>query len=88
MAKGGTSSKRTIYTYGFDKAGFQTPTDGGENADFRIAWIPFQDPRRLDDADGVILMQGIFETIRIREVGRGWTIPLLFLGLAKLLPNF
>src|SRR6266496_2823816 len=62
MGKGKTVSRRTICAYGFDKAGFEIPTDG-ETSEFRIEWVPFRDPRRLDDADGVILVQGIFEDI-------------------------
>ena len=36
MRKGKTSSKLTIYAYGFDKAGFEILADGDETSEFRI----------------------------------------------------
>jgi hypothetical protein len=53
-----------IIGYGFDAIGFQlpnTPVSVGDNA--QIEFVPLQSPEALDQADGAIIPQGIFETI-------------------------
>lgn len=58
------SENLRIIAYGFDALGFHLPSSGvtvGNNAE--IEFLPFQSKGVLDDADGAIIPQGIFETI-------------------------
>lgn len=55
----------TTFAFGFDEAGFEMPTEACELADGSIVDIVgFNDSHALDQADGVIIPQGIFERIR------------------------
>ncbi len=59
---------RTIFAYGFDEAGFEVRHETRELADgSKLQFIPFDDPRDLSDADGVVIPQGIFEKIQTRR---------------------
>lgn len=53
----------SIFAYGFDAAGFETPREPTRLANIgRIEFIQFDDATSLDSADGVIIPQGIFES--------------------------
>ena len=59
----GTRPSRTVYAFGFDRLGFSAL--GQEEVvvdDVRIALLPFADTRRLDEADGLIVPSGIFDS--------------------------
>jgi hypothetical protein len=58
------NKKLRIIAYGFDVLGFQLPSapvSVGDNA--QIEFLPLQSPGALDQADGAIIPQGIFEKI-------------------------
>ncbi|MGO9601796.1 MAG: hypothetical protein ACLQAT_00060 [Candidatus Binataceae bacterium] len=59
--------KENVFAYGFDQAGFQTSGTRWDTPRANITWIPYSESRRLDDADGVVTVQGIFEQIRIES---------------------
>ena len=66
------SEKLRIIAYGFDALGFHLPSSGvtvGNNAE--IEFLSFQSNGVLDDADGAIIPQGIFETI---PGGHNWPV--------------
>ena len=66
-AKRTIESQTTIFAYGFDAAGFDIRGEPKELADgSKVEFIPFSDPRDLQDADGLIIPQGIFEKIETR----------------------
>jgi hypothetical protein len=64
-----TKAGPQVAFYGFDRIGFELPTtpvilkNGGE-----VYFLPFDDARRFEEFDGVVVPQGIFEKI---EIGRG-----------------
>jgi hypothetical protein len=59
---------RTIFAYGFDAAGFVTRNEPQELADgSKVEFLNFNDPQELSLAEGVIVPQGIFETIEIEK---------------------
>ncbi|HZD40175.1 MAG TPA: hypothetical protein VE131_05600, partial [Terriglobales bacterium] len=58
-------ARARTFAFGFDEAGFDLPTESCELADGSLVeTIGFNDARALDEADGVIVPQGIFERIR------------------------
>lgn len=64
-----SSKKLNIFAYGFDKYGFDLPKESlSVNNICDIEFIKYSDPRDLDEADGVIMPQGIFETIDDDEI--------------------
>ncbi|GAI30109.1 unnamed protein product, partial [marine sediment metagenome] len=67
-----------IFAYGFDAAGFETPQEPIKlNNICIIEFIGLNDTLRLDGADGVITLQGIFEKIKTPRpltIGRYTTI--------------
>src|SRR3972149_6602571 len=60
--------KWLIYAYGFDAAGFTVPAEPVEGPEFKVQWVNYRDKVSLDTADGLIIVQGIFERIRYRDV--------------------
>jgi hypothetical protein len=54
--------KPTIFAYGFDAAGFTVPSDPVETEKYVIRFIGYNANQSLEDADGIIIPSGIFET--------------------------
>jgi hypothetical protein len=60
----------TIFAYGFDAAGFEIRDQPSELSDgSRLEFVSFSNTRDLNEADGVIIPQGIFEKIETRRTG-------------------
>jgi hypothetical protein len=60
----------TIFAYGFDAAGFEIRDQPSELSDgSRLEFVSFSNTRDLNEADGVIIPQGIFERIETRRTG-------------------
>jgi hypothetical protein len=71
MAKRNKGEKQLVCAYGFDKLGFAGPTDKStatwEAEHAKVVWLPYGDHRPFEEFDGVIMPQGIFEEIKIRN---------------------
>ncbi len=67
LAKNKVRARETIFAYGFDQAGFATAHDLiSINSTLTVQFVDFYSSRDLNDADGVIVPQGIFEKIESR----------------------
>ncbi|HEY1234667.1 MAG TPA: hypothetical protein VGH22_14915 [Candidatus Binatia bacterium] len=67
LAKNKLRARETIFAYGFDQAGFATTHDlMPMNSALTAQFVGFYSSRDLNDADGVIIPQGIFEKIETR----------------------
>jgi hypothetical protein len=67
LAKNKVRARETIFTYGFDQAGFATTHDLiSINSAITVEFVDFYSSRNLNDADGVIIPQGIFEKLETR----------------------
>jgi hypothetical protein len=53
-----------ILVYGIEKRGLKKPIQEISNRTFKLSFEPFSTEKRLNDFDGVILFQGIFETYK------------------------
>jgi len=75
MARTRNNGKLRVAAYGFDEAGFRSPSGQSESSwetdSTVITWVPYQDPQRLDQFDAVITPQGIFEEISYRDTFTG-----------------
>src|SRR5258708_7902046 len=75
MSKRKPEEKERVFAYGFDRVGFQTPKDNHgaswETDSALVTWLPYDDSRRLEDADGIITVQGIFESISYHDTFMG-----------------
>src|ERR1051325_112054 len=59
--------RESVFAYGFDQAGFATTHDLiSINSAMTVQFVDFYSARSLNDADGVIIPQGIFEKIETR----------------------
>ncbi len=60
-----SNSELKIYAYGFLEAGFKIPRDEFIDVDGlgTIEFVGFDDKRNLDEVDGLIIPQGVFEKI-------------------------
>ena len=59
--------RETVFAYGFDQAGFTTTHDPiSVNSTDTVQFVDFYSSRNLNEADGVIIPQGIFEKIETR----------------------
>jgi len=71
MAKRNKGEKQRVCAYGFDRSGFEGPSDQSpatwETEHAEVVWLPYGGHRALDEFDGVIMPQGIFEEIEIRN---------------------
>ena len=67
FAKSIVRARETVFAYGFDQAGFTT-THGpiSINSSVNVEFVDFYSSRNLNEADGVIVPQGIFEKIETR----------------------
>jgi hypothetical protein len=67
FAKSIVRARETVFAYGFDQAGFTT-THGpiSINSSVTVQFVDFYSSRNLNEADGVIVPQGIFEKIETR----------------------
>ena len=69
MAKRNKGEKQNVCVYGFDKFGFAGPSEHSaatwEAEHAKVVWLPYGDHRPLEEFDGVIMPQGIFEGIKI-----------------------
>lgn len=66
------ATKPIIYAYGFDKAGFITPSELLETKNYIIRFLGYAVEQSLEEADGIILPSGIFEEFK-SESGYGGT---------------
>ena len=59
--------RETVFAYGFDQAGFTTTHDPiSVNSTDTVQFVDFYSSRNLNEADGVIIPQGIFEKMETR----------------------
>jgi hypothetical protein len=67
FAKSIVRARETVFAYGFDQAGFTT-THGpiSINSSVSVQFVDFYSSINLNEADGVIVPQGIFEKIETR----------------------
>ena len=69
-SKGSSSAKQKVLAYGFDKM-FRFPSDpssrASETSETNISFVAYEDPQRLDDVDGVVIPQGIFESFEFHD---------------------
>jgi hypothetical protein len=67
FAKSIVRARETVFAYGFDQAGFTT-THGpiSINSSVSVEFVDFYSSINLNEADGVIVPQGIFEKIETR----------------------
>jgi hypothetical protein len=61
--RGGRSTLPTVVAYGFDRLGFTLPKAPVPSRDGALEWQAYDDTRHLDRADGLIIPQGIFESL-------------------------
>jgi len=67
FAKSIVRARETVFAYGFDQAGFTTTHDPiSINSSVTVQFVDFYSSRNLNEADGVIIPQGIFEKIETR----------------------
>lgn len=67
VAKNKVRSRETVFAYGFDQAGFTTTHDPiSINSTVTVQFVDFYSSRDLNEADGVIIPQGIFEKTETR----------------------
>ena len=67
FAKSIVRARETVFAYGFDQAGFTTTQDPiSINSSVTVQFVDFYSSRNLNEADGVIIPQGIFEKIETR----------------------
>ena len=68
LAKNKLRARETIFAYGFDQAGFATTHDLiSINPAITVQFVDFYSSRNLNDADGVVIPQGIFEKLETRS---------------------
>lgn len=69
-----SKSNLTVYAYGFDSYGFDVDSGSIQpQNDLRIEFVPFFSELSLDRSDGLIMPQGIFESIQYRRGAAGGT---------------
>jgi hypothetical protein len=67
FAKSIVRAQETVFAYGLDQAGFTTTHDPiSINSSVTVQFVDFYSSRNLNEADGVIIPQGIFEKIETR----------------------
>ena len=60
-----TSTKKKIAAYGFERLGFKIPQkEMPLGPDKEVCFIGYEDSDRLDEFNGVMIFQGIFEAIK------------------------
>jgi hypothetical protein len=57
--------KLQIFAYGFDAAGFVTPTETIERENYAVRFLDLRANQSLEKADGLVLPSGIFETTKV-----------------------
>jgi hypothetical protein len=67
------SNKRfyNILVYGIERVGLTIPSNEIQTRNYKLTFEPFYAQRRLDEFDGVILFQGVFESFREVEFRGG-----------------
>lgn len=63
--------KTTVLAYGFEVAGFMTPTEPLESENHIIHFVEYRSEQSLEKADGIIMPSGIFEQFKTRESYQG-----------------
>jgi hypothetical protein len=67
LPKNKVRERETIFAYGFDQAGFATSHQPiSLDSTLTVRFVDFYSSRNLNEADGVIIPQGIFEKIETR----------------------
>jgi hypothetical protein len=67
FSKSIVKARETVFAYGFDQAGFTTTHDPiSINSSVTVQFVDFYSSRNLNEANGVIIPQGIFEKLETR----------------------